>query len=355
MNKLHQLMHNLPDGLDCGLVLSDINRRYLTGFPSSAGILAVMKEQSYLLIDFRYYERAKREITGCEVVLMENSYQQFSDLFAKHSVKRAAVENYSITLHQYFSLKSRLKGVKFIENTLFNDTIDCMRMLKTPEEIEKILAAQAVTEKAFDHICGFIREGVTERQVACELDSFMRANGADDIAFDTIAVAGENSSSPHGVPTDRELRGGDLLTMDFGAKLEGYHSDMTRTVAVGALSEEAQRLYETVLEGQRRALAYLKDGQQGKQADRLVREYFDSEGYAGAFGHSLGHGVGLEIHESPNLSPASATVLREGMVVTVEPGLYLPGKFGVRIEDMVVITSGGCRNLTRCEKQLICL
>lgn len=351
--KLHQLMDTLPEGVDCGLVLSDINRRYLTGFRSSAGILAVTREKSYLFIDFRYFERAQREISGCEVVLLLNIYQQLADIFAKHNVKRVAVENYSITLDEFQTLKSNLKGVRFVENTLFNDTIDCMRMLKTPEEIDKILAAQAITEQAFDHICGYLKVGVTEKQVAYELDSFMRAHGADDIAFDTIAVAGENSSSPHGVPTDRKLREGDLLTMDFGTKLGGYHSDMTRTVAIGSISEEAEKLYNTVLQGQQMALEFLRDGQQGKQADKLVRDFFDSEGYEGAFGHSLGHGVGLEIHESPNLSLASTTVLREGMVVTVEPGLYLPGKFGVRIEDMVVITPGGCRNLTRCSKALL--
>ena len=229
-----------------------------------------------------------------------------------------------------------------------------MRMIKSPEEISKILAAQKVTEAAFKHILNYVTEGNTERKIAKELDKFLLEN-ADGSAFSTIVVSGRNSSSPHGKPSDKFLEDGDFVTMDFGASLDGYLSDMTRTVCIGQPSDEQLCLYKTVLFGQQMAIDFLKAGLKGYEADKLVREYFDSQNYKGAFGHGLGHGVGLEIHEYPMLNPKSDVVLKEGMVVTVEPGLYLSGKFGVRIEDMVEITEYGCKNLTNIDKELICL
>lgn len=355
MLRLNQLMQRLPAPIDCGIILSPINRRYFTDFSSSAGIMVITKGKAYLIVDFRYYERAARHLNGCEVVLMKEAYQQISEILIHNNCKTIAVENYSITLNEYKELQNHLKNYEFDDSTEFNDLINKLRMIKTPDEIHKILAAQEITEYAFEHILKYIKTGLTERQIANEIDRFMRELGADDIAFDTIAVSGENSASPHGIPTDKPLRNGEFLTMDFGAKLDGYHSDMTRTVVIGKPDAEMERLYNTVAAGQLLGLECICEGKTGKEIDDQVRSYFDAQGYEGAFGHSLGHGVGLEIHELPNLSPKCEIVLEKGMVVTVEPGLYLPEKFGTRIEDMVLVRQNGHKNLTKCQKEMICL
>lgn len=353
-NKLTQLMHNLPKNIDCGLVTSAVNRRYLTGFSSSAGVLVVTREKSYFIVDFRYYERAAGSIQDCDVILLEDSRSQLESILRKHNCKNIAVEAYAMSLFEYNHYCETFPDYHFTSSAFFQDLIDGLRAIKTPHEIEKIKEAQKITDEAFSHILSFITEGQTERQIAAEINRFIRQNEAE-LSFDTIVVSGRNSSSPHGVPSDKPIEEGDFITMDFGAMLDGYHSDMTRTIVVGQPSEEQIMVYKNVYIGQNLALDYIKSGQQGMESDRLVREYFDSQGYQGAFGHGLGHGVGLEIHEKPHLGKNAAAVLRSGMVVTIEPGLYLPGKFGVRIEDMVVITDNGCENLTNSRKDLICL
>ena len=354
MLKLKQLMEEMPEGIDAAIILSEINRRYFTGFPSSAGILLVTRDMAYFLVDFRYYEKAASLVTGAEVLLLEDTTKQLGELFQRHGCKTVGIETKRMTLYEFKTYCSQFPSVCFSKDDALSDWIDSVRMVKTPDELKKLSMAQQVTEAAFTHILSYIAEGLTERQVARELDRYL-FDHADGTAFSTIVVSGGNSSSPHAKPSDKLIEDGDFVTMDFGALLDGYHSDMTRTVCIGQPSEEQLCLYKTVLFGQRMALDFLKAGQKGSEADKLLREYFDSQGYQGAFGHSLGHGVGLEIHELPTLSPKSEIILKEGMVVTVEPGLYLPGKFGVRIEDMVEMTAYGCKNLTNAEKELICL
>lgn len=354
MSVLKKLIEGLPEQIDAALILSDINRRYFTGFPSTAGILFVTRDQAYLLMDFRYYERAVSSVTDASVLFLEDAHKQLGDLFKKHNCRNVGIESKRITLYEYKTYCDEFPNINFLKDDQLNDFIDSMRMIKSPEEIGKILAAQKVTEAAFKHILNYVTEGNTERKIAKELDKFLLEN-ADGSAFSTIVVSGRNSSSPHGKPSDKFLEDGDFVTMDFGASLDGYLSDMTRTVCIGQPSDEQLCLYKTVLFGQQMAIDFLKAGLKGYEADKLVREYFDSQNYKGAFGHGLGHGVGLEIHEYPMLNPKSDVVLKEGMVVTVEPGLYLSGKFGVRIEDMVEITEYGCKNLTNIDKELICL
>ena len=201
----------------------------------------------------------------------------------------------------------------------------------------------------------FIKVGVTEKEIALELDFYMLSHGAEAVSFETIAVSGKNSSMPHGVPTDKKIENGDFITMDFGAVYNGYHSDMTRTVIVGEPTEKQKEVYETVLKAQTEALAVLKAGVSGVDADKAARDIIDAKGYKENFGHGTGHGVGIEIHESPNLSPYSKAILETGNIVTVEPGIYIPDEFGVRIEDMALITEDGYINLTSCEKELIIL
>lgn len=354
MLKCNQLIQRMPDGIDCGIITNDVNRTYFTGFSSSAGILLITSEKAYLLIDFRYYERALENVSGVQVLLLKDAKQQIQEIFDRHACKTIAVESNSMTLAEFSSYRSNHPNQEFLSDKRFSDLIDDLRMIKTQDEIYKILSAQAITELAFEHILDYMSEGMTEQQVAKEINRFI-LDRTDSLAFETIVVSGRNSSSPHGVPTNKLIEDGDFVTMDFGASLDGYKSDMTRTICVGEPSEEQLVVYKTVLFGQSMALDYIGAGKTGKKVDGLIRSYFESLDYGDEFGHSLGHGVGLEIHEKPNLSPKSNTELKEGMVVTVEPGLYLPGKFGVRIEDMVVVTKMGCRNLTKTPKELICL
>ena len=227
-------------------------------------------------------------------------------------------------------------------------------MIKTDYEIKKIEDAQKVTELAFNNVLKFISEGKTEIDIARELNTFI-LNNSDGLSFDTIVVSGSNSSLPHGVPSSKPIQKGDLITMDFGAVIDGYHSDMTRTVCFGKLSPEKQEVYNIVLSGQKLALNSVKEGICCSELDKLVREYFGKFGFDSEFGHSLGHGVGLDIHEKPFLSSRGNIELKKGMVVTIEPGIYLSGRFGVRIEDMILITESGYRNFTKCSKELICV
>ncbi|MGN0583826.1 MAG: aminopeptidase P family protein [Ruminococcus sp.] len=356
-SRIERLMAMLPRETDCVLISSDINRRYFTGMLSSAGTLLAFREKAYLIIDFRYIEKARNTARNCEVILQEELYSQIKKLLAKHGAKRIAVESMELTLGKFEQLREKLGDTaEFDSSNVLSKAIYACRMVKESSEIEKIRSAQRIAEEAFSHILGFIREGVTEREIQLELDFTMKRLGAEELSFPTIALTGTSTSMPHGVPSaDRKVKKGDFVLMDFGAVVEGYHSDMTRTVAVGKPSDEMKCVYNVVLEAQEKALAAVRAGITGQQLDAIAREHIAKAGYGECFGHSLGHGVGMEIHEYPNASPISTPVLRSGNVVTVEPGIYLPGKFGVRIEDFVLVTDNGCENLTLAPKNMIIL
>lgn len=346
-----------PGKADALLVEDGINRKFLLGFSSSAGTLVIFPQKSYFIIDFRYIEAAKMQIhlPNCEIILQDRLYNQLSELFSKHGAKTVGVEDDRLTLSRFALYREKLPEVELITESGLSQLLWSARMIKTPEEIEKIRQAQVITDEAFTHILNYIRPGVTEKQVALELEYQMKKMGADDLSFETIAVAGKNSSRPHGVPSDYVIQKGDFVTMDYGALVDGYHSDMTRTVAVGAVSEEQERVYQTVLTAQLMALEGISEGKQCSDIDKIARDYINQKGYEGCFGHGLGHGVGLEIHEEPRFSPGCQEILKNNMVITVEPGIYLEGKFGVRIEDFVVIDGNQAVNLTKSEKKLICL
>ena len=230
-----------------------------------------------------------------------------------------------------------------------------LRSVKDGAELELIKSAQKITDDAFEYILSKIEEGKTEKELALVLEFFMRSHGADAVSFDIIFIGGKNTSMPHGVPSDYKLKKGDLITIDFGADVDGYKSDMTRTVALGAISDEQKKVYEIVLEAQKKAIGQIREGIACSEIDKAARDVIKSYGYGEYFGHALGHSVGLDIHELPNFSPKCSTVLKEGMVLSVEPGIYLPEKFGVRIEDLVVVTKNGSINLTKSKKTLIIL
>lgn len=356
MDRIQQLFANVPEEIDAVLITSSVNRQYYTGMRSSAGILFATRRQSYFLIDFRYIEVAKRTVQGAQVILQEQEgREQLQALVRDCGVKTVGVETGYLSVADYLKYQDFLAPAEIAFDNRVNDAIVRQRMIKSEEEVKAIQVCQDVADLTFTHILDFIREGVTEREIALEMEYFMRKQGAQDVSFSTIVVSGVNSSLPHGVPSDKKVERGDFVTMDFGAAIGGYRSDMTRTVAVGQVDEEHRRLYDTVLKAQTAALAAVAVGKVCSDIDKVARDIIYGAGYEGCFGHGLGHSVGLEIHEDPRFSTICHEVCQAGMIMTVEPGIYLEGKFGCRIEDMVYITNQGIRNLTGSPKELICL
>lgn len=346
---LSEFINKLPKNVDGALIVSPESRRYFTGFNASDGFLFITKSGSVFLTDSRYIEAAKDKIICCEV---EEQKGKLMDYAKRFNCKVLAVEADRLTVTQLKNLRKALHGIK-LTTVATDKIIDSFRAVKNEAEIENICRAQRIAEAAFDHILGFIKVGVTEKEVALELDHYMLSHGADGLSFETIAISGANTSKPHGVPTDKKIEHGDFVTMDYGAVVNGYHSDMTRTVAVGAASDEQKKIYKIVFEAQLAVLRVLKNGVKCSDADKAARDVITEAGYGEYFRHSTGHGVGIEIHEKPFVSPKSTATLCSGNVVTDEPGIYIPGKFGVRIEDMALITENGCKNLTKAPKELI--
>ena len=357
MNRIKKLSMALPEGADAALITSDVNRRYFTGLGSSAGTLLAFRDAAYFIIDFRYIEVAKATVTGARVMLQEKLTEQLDTLLKKHGAQTVAIETDYLTVGTLEQYRQKLSGYEFLTESTLNDAILSMRSVKEPQEVECIQKAQAITDAAFWEILDFIKPGKTEKEIAAYLEYCMRRRGADGLAFETIAAGGPNSAKPHAVPGDRPLQTGDFFTLDYGASWGGYCSDMTRTVAVGEPTEEMRRVYQTVLEAQCLGIRTAQAGVSCRAVDVAARELIHKAGYEGCFGHSLGHSVGLEIHEMPGFSPSidPQTLCREGMVITVEPGVYLEGRFGVRIEDMVWFAPDGTKDLTNSPKELIIL
>ena len=357
MNRIKKLSMALPEGADAALITSDVNRRYFTGLGSSAGTLLAFRDAAYFIIDFRYIEVAKATVTGARVMLQEKLTEQLDTLLKKHGAQTVAIETDYLTVGMLEQYRQNLSGYEFLTESTLNDAILSMRSVKEPQELECIQKAQAITDAAFLDILDFIQPGKTEKEIAAYLEYCMRRRGADGLAFETIAAGGPNSAKPHAVPGDRPLQTGDFFTLDYGASWGGYCSDMTRTVAVGEPTEEMRRVYQTVLDAQCLGIRTAQVGVSCRAVDEAARELIYKAGYEGCFGHSLGHSVGLEIHEMPGFSPSidPQTLCREGMVITVEPGVYLEGRFGVRIEDMVWFAPDGTKDLTNSPKELIIL
>lgn len=351
MTNLEKLCASLKDG-EGALITDEINRRYFTDFPSSDGFLFAFKDGAVFATDSRYIEAAQKKIKDCQV-LETGVNARVKDIAEKHGCKRIYIQSEITTVSQLKRYEKSLSDFEIISDDTLDNMISELRMVKSDEEKDKIIKAQRIAEKAFQHILSFIKPGVSEKDISLELDFFMLRNGAEALSFETIAVSGKNSSMPHGVPGEKKIEKGDFITMDFGAVVEGCHSDMTRTVAVGSVSEKQRSIYNIVLKAKNACLAGLKEGITGKEADAIARDIIAAEGYGRYFGHGTGHGVGYEIHEKPNLSPRNEKLLKRGEIVTVEPGIYLPGEFGVRIEDMAFITPDGCENLTNAPEELI--
>lgn len=354
MNNIARLSQKLTDDMHGALITSDVSRRYFCGLSSSAGVILVTKECSYLIIDSRYYDKACQRVTDCEVLLLEDMRKQLLDLMIKHNITRLSVESAYMTIGEFERYKSDLFYAELDASSWLSDRISAMRVIKSAEEIELIVKAQRIAENAFERLLERVRKGMTEKQVAALLNYFMMDCGADELSFETIAASGVNSASPHAVPTDKPLQEGEFLTLDFGAVVDGYHSDMTRTLVIGEPTPEMEELYNAVLYANLDGLNAVRADLGGAVVDSVARSTLNGwGGYDKYFGHGLGHGVGLEIHEAPTLSQKSSSLLKAGMIVTVEPGAYISGKYGVRIEDMVLVTEDGCKNLTTTTKNLL--
>ena len=338
--------------LDAVIVLDELNQHYLSEFAFTDGLLFITKTTAHLITDFRYYEMALNKANKTfEIVMPGNRKEYLEKIISDEGIKTIGFEGGSVSYETYRRYSDEYPTCNFVN---LGDAIEVIRQIKSPDEIEKMQRAQDISDGALSHLLKMITPNMTELDVAVELEYAMRKGGADSFAFETIAVSGDASALPHGTPRNVKLKSG-VLTMDFGARVEGYCSDMTRTIVIGKADEDIKRLYNTVLKAQTEALAYLKEGADCGEADKIARDIIDSiPEYKGAFGHSLGHSVGLFIHESPRLySRGFGRKLRAGEIVTVEPGIYLFGKYGCRIEDMVAITPDGIHNFAHSSKELI--
>ena len=350
--KLRALMKE--KGFDALYITSPENHLYLSGFANPDGCLLITRDAgAFAFEDFRYIEAAKREISAddFQVIMPAGPRKEWlGEALNVCGAKNVAYEDAILTARSLENLRKELPAYEAVPA---GDILYELRVSKDEGEVECIVKAQRIAERSFTELLPLFNYDCTETFVAAQLEFLMRKNGSEGASFETIAVSGKNSSSPHGVPRNVKLERG-FLTLDFGATVGGYHSDMTRTIVIGKADEKMKHLYNTVLDAQLAALDAIKEGESCFKMDKIARDIIYGRGYEGAFGHALGHGVGLEVHEAPALSPRSGDrKLRAGDIVTVEPGIYLEGKYGCRIEDMVYITPGGARNLTDCTKELI--
>lgn len=357
MSRLQNFKTKMTEaGFDAAIISSAVNQRYMTKFDYTDGYVLITKNTSYVLADFRYIEAARATVdqSEYEIIMPEGSMMVcLASLLDSNGCHSVAFEDVTLSVADLERMKKTFVGKELVPGA--SKIADGLRLFKDEEEIEKIKKAQAITDAGFAHMLEWLTPNVTEIEAALELEFFMRKMGSEGIAFDTIAVSGSASSLPHGVPRNVKIEKG-FFTFDFGAKFDGYCSDMTRTVVVGKADEDMKKLYNTVLKAQTAALDFIKEGINCKDADTVARDIINNAGYEGRFGHSLGHGVGMYIHESPRLSQVTPAdyKLQRGHIVTVEPGIYIEGLYGCRIEDMVgIMPDGSVYNFTHSPKDLI--
>ncbi len=343
------------EGLDGLLISGRPNTFYYTGFTGSTSKCLVTRDTAYLVVDFRYTAQAGGQaFEGVQVVELENDVNHsLNTLCTRHQINSLGIEGGIISFSEVESLRESLKEVHVLKDV--QDSMNRVRMIKEPDELLLIQNAVDIADNAFQQVLPFLRPGVRECEVALELEYKMKKMGASGVSFETIIASGPRSALPHGVAGMRELQNGDAIVMDFGALCQGYCSDMTRTVFLGNPSQQLKEIYQIVLRAQTEALEKAAEKMTGKQLDRVSREIISSTGYEKCFGHGLGHGVGIEIHENPRVSPKGEEVLERGMVFTVEPGIYVENIGGVRIEDMVVLGENGAKILTKSTKEMLIL
>jgi Xaa-Pro aminopeptidase len=339
--------------LDAMMVTNPRNIRYLSGFTGTSGALLITCQAQYLITDFRYTEQARLQSSDFELVKANESYPKTIKNIAEDlNLASIGFEENHLVFKTYEVYLQTLKPLFFMPAS---QIIDSLRVIKDKEEIALLSKAAELADNAFSHILLFIKPGVAEMDLALELEFFLKKNGAQAKAFDFIVASGQRGALPHGVATEKTINHQELITMDFGCVLQGYYSDMTRTVVLGEPSPKQREIYDIVLKAQKKGLRVLQEGISCHHVDYSSRSIIDKAGYGAHFGHSLGHGVGMDIHEEPRLAAGNEQVLKAGMVVTVEPGIYIPGWGGIRIEDMVIIEKDGINILTNSCKELMVL
>ncbi|MFW3540966.1 M24 family metallopeptidase [Staphylococcus caprae] len=350
MNKLEQVHEILNHKrLDAMIVLSEFNRRYLSGFTGTSGALIITRNKNYLVTDFRYIEQATKQAPEFEIINRQNGLiTEIKNILEQAQLSNIGFEGHHISYDTYVELN---KGM--ITLISISDSIDKIREVKSEEEIKLIQKAAEIVDKTYDYILTVVKVGMSEREIKALLESKMLELGADGPSFDTIVASGYRGALPHGVASDKLIEKGDMITLDFGAYYRGYCSDITRTFAVGEPDPKMKEIYNIVLSSQIKAIDEIRPGMTVQEADALSRDYIDAHGYGQEFGHSLGHGIGLDIHEGPLLSKNSTGELQVNNCVTIEPGIYVDGLGGVRIEDDILITENGCDVFTKCTKDLI--
>ena len=338
--------------IDAMFVTQSINRRYLSGFDGSAGFLVISRKKAVLATDFRYTEQAVAEAPDFEILRIANNIADwFPGLIGEMGIKSLGFEAGDITFQFHRQLNDALRKKKLqVKLVPVNGLVEGVRAVKELGEIGLLKRSAAITDAAYENVVRDIKPGMTEKQVAWELEKSLRENGSQSLPFEIIVASGPRAALPHAKPTDRVIEDGDPVVIDMGAKHQGYASDLTRTICAGAADDTFKNVYNTVLKAQKTALAAISKGITGKAADGIARKVIQEAGYGEAFGHSLGHGVGLAEHELPRLSPSSEDILADAMVFTVEPGVYISGWGGVRIEDTVVMENGKARPITKAVK-----
>lgn len=335
--------------LDLLLIEHPLNLRYLAGFSGSEGALLLTPEGGWFVCDSRYTVQASKEVSGLSVVEQAQRQEGIADLVRRAGARRVGFEAAHTTVSSHQGLATRLPDVVLVA---VGPELDTVRNCKDAAELEQLARVAGLASASLEAIVPLIRPGMAEAELALQLEFEMRRRGADGRGFDIIVASGPRGAMPHGRASDKQIQSGELVTIDFGAVLDGYHSDETVTVAVGPVTERQLQVYETVREAHDLAIEAVRPGVSCRELDAIARDFIKKQGFGDYFGHGLGHGVGLDIHEKPVLSPRSDAVVEEGMVFTIEPGIYIPGFGGVRIEDTVAVTADGCRLLTQVPKML---
>jgi len=352
MNNIKKIQHSLCDyDFDAMLIASPASRIFTGGFASSAGAYLITADAAWFFVDPRYVEAAKEKISGAEILLItkdETLSRKIGKLVQYKGIASVGFEESWVTYSLYLELEKQLKVPLKPGQKLIND----LRAIKSREDLDGMIKAQRIAEKSLEEIMPLINNDITERELAAKLVYQLIKNGADDKAFDPIIVSGPRSSLPHGVPTNEKIENG-FLTIDWGARVDGWCSDCTRTFSVGEPTEEMIKIYGTVLKAQNAGIDAVCANASCKDVDTAARTVIEDAGYGEYFGHGFGHGLGLEVHESLRASQLSNDILPAGAVLTAEPGIYLPGKYGVRIEDTIFVTESGCENITKFPKNLI--
>lgn len=352
MNRLEKVQHKLIEAnLDC-LIISDINNiRYITGFTGSEAWLLISENASFIAVDFRYKEQVKIEVANCRPLVIQTDISKWLPEIVYHACKnRLGFESNNISYLNYQKIKDVLKDILSITLIPVNNLVEELRSVKDEEEILNIIKATQITDDTINYAASMLDVGITEKYLAWEMERYMRDNGGDSISFEFIVASGHNSSMPHSKPTDKKININEPIILDVGTKYNGYCSDVSRTFFIGKDSDKFNELYDIVLAAQMTAFSIMEAGMSGKEADYIAREIITQYGYSDYFGHGLGHGIGLSVHELPRLNSNSKDVLLENMVYTIEPGVYIPGWGGIRIEDTVMIKNGKPVSLSKACK-----